>query len=301
MPLVPHNHVGLRDWAYVTRNPVQHDSTCAVILFYKHPHVYPNALANTVYPVGIHVQGFIERVNLRALGNWLPGRKSQTALQQIVLNSGRDYGDVLSKYKVAVGEVINSIYRCLDYHPQDSSTESHSMTIWRRIFTKVASWNHNRRSVLEPGDDSLDHMHSLNDEWKVLSKVSIGIYVPDDVDPADGYKAPRDTMSLNEGDFVDVCIGFDIVTHRDRQGKTIHQVPLTIDCCGTKGDAMMVVEDEVLWIIPDNDNIYLNADLGSPLPEGALVVCGATFTIDCSYMFTAASIHRVYGENGVLV
>jgi hypothetical protein len=23
-----------------------------------------------VYPVGIHVQGFIERVNLRALGNW---------------------------------------------------------------------------------------------------------------------------------------------------------------------------------------------------------------------------------------
>ncbi|KAJ7910977.1 hypothetical protein B0H13DRAFT_2328743 [Mycena leptocephala] len=287
MPLIPCNHVGLRDWAYVARNPVQHDSTRAVILFYKHPHVYPNAPANTVYPVGICVQGFIERVNLRALGNWSPSRKSQTALQQIVLNSGRDYGDVLSKYKVAVGEVINSIYRCLDYHPQDSSTESHSMTIWRRVFTKVASWNRNRRSILEPGDDSLDHMRSLNDEWKVLSKVSIGMYVPDDVDPADGYKAPCDTMSLNEGDFVDVCVGFDIVT-------CLTVVPKV-------NDAIMVVEDEVLWIIPDNDNIYLNADLGSPLPEGALVVCAATFTIDCSYMFTAARMHGVYGENRVLV
>jgi hypothetical protein len=34
---------------------------------------------------------------------------------------------------------------------------------------------------------------------------------------------------LNEGDFVDVCVGFDIVTCRNRQGKTIHQVHLTIE------------------------------------------------------------------------
>ncbi|KAJ7920232.1 hypothetical protein B0H13DRAFT_1867866 [Mycena leptocephala] len=58
--LVPRNHVGLRGWAYVASNSVQHDSTRAVILFYKHLHVNPDAPANTVYPVGIRVQGFIE-------------------------------------------------------------------------------------------------------------------------------------------------------------------------------------------------------------------------------------------------
>jgi hypothetical protein len=47
-------------------------------------------------------------------------------------------GDVFSKYMVAAREVINYICRCLDYHPQDSSTESHSMTISRRVFTKVS-------------------------------------------------------------------------------------------------------------------------------------------------------------------
>ncbi|KAJ7893528.1 hypothetical protein B0H13DRAFT_2037378 [Mycena leptocephala] len=156
------------------------------------------------------------RVNLRALGNWSPGRKPQTALQQIVLNGGRDYGDVFSKYKVAVGEVINYIYRCLDYHAQDSSTESQSMTILRRVFTQVASWNRNSRCVLEPGNDPLDHMCSLNDEWKVF-------------------------------DFVDVCVGFDIVTRRDRQGKTIHRVHLTMEY---GDDAMMVVEGEVCFHAP---------------------------------------------------
>ncbi|KAJ7936957.1 hypothetical protein B0H13DRAFT_248076 [Mycena leptocephala] len=199
------------------------------------------------------------QVNLRALGNWSLGRKPQTALQQIVLNGGRDYGDIFSKYKVAVGEVINYIYHCLDYHPQDSSTESQSMTISRRVFTQVTSWSHNSRRVLEPGDDSPDHMCSLNDEWKVLSKVSIGMYVPDDVDPADGYKAPCDAMSLNEANFVDVCVGFDIVMRCDRQGKTIHQVHLTMEhvlllasaTVVPKGDdAMMVVEDEVCFHAP---------------------------------------------------
>jgi hypothetical protein len=34
---------------------------------------------------------------------------------------------------------------------------------------------------------------------------------------------------LNEADFVSVCVGFDIVTCRDRQGKTIHQVHLTME------------------------------------------------------------------------
>ncbi|KAJ7868316.1 hypothetical protein B0H13DRAFT_1897155 [Mycena leptocephala] len=131
-------------------------------------------------------------------------------------------------------------------------------------------------------------MCSLNDEWKVLSKVSIKMYIPDDVDSADGYKAPCDAMSLNEADFVNVCVGFDIVMPCDRQGKTIHQVHLTMEhvlllasaavipktltiSTGRRRDE--VVEDEVSSII-DDDNIYLNADLGFLLPEGAPVVCG---------------------------
>ncbi|KAJ7834486.1 hypothetical protein B0H13DRAFT_2109687, partial [Mycena leptocephala] len=203
------------------------------------------------------------QVNLRALGNWSLGRKPHTALQQIVLNGGRDYGDIFSKYKVAVGEVINYIYHCLDYHPQDSSTESQSMTISRRVFTQVTSWSHNSRRVLEPGDDSPDHMCSLNDEWKVLSKVNIGM------------QGRPFISSSDYGACVAACLSH----------------------CGTKcDDAMMVLRMKCAfstgldlltrwrfssWII-DDDNIYLNADLGFPLPEGALVVCGATFTIDCS-------------------
>jgi hypothetical protein len=55
------------------------------------------------------------------------------------------------------------------------------------------------------------------------------MYVEDDIDPVDGYKVPCDALVFNEGDFVDVCVGFDIVSKKGRDGRLNVRVHLNIE------------------------------------------------------------------------
>jgi hypothetical protein len=69
---------------------------------------------------------------------------------------------------------------------------------------------------------------SVEGQWKVLDKINIGMFVPDNIDPTDGDFVSMDPFHLRPGNFVDVCVGFDIVSRGPRGAKTV-QVHLTID------------------------------------------------------------------------
>jgi hypothetical protein len=61
-----------------------------------------------------------------------------------------------------------------------------------------------------------------------MKKVSVGMYV-EEVEESEHFKVPCDAMIFTEGDFVDVCIGFDIVSKRGRDGWMNVQVHLNIE------------------------------------------------------------------------
>ncbi|KAJ7741067.1 hypothetical protein B0H16DRAFT_1728709 [Mycena metata] len=228
---VPRHYAALLDWAYVARNPAERDHTRGLMLMYKHPRVLPNAPRNVIYPVGICVQGFIERCDLKALGSWNKNKEPHAAIQHLVLTGGRDCGHVFRQYKSAINEVLKYIYRALESPPPTSlkQDDSDQLYLTRRVFTKVNSRNRKQPSALEPGDDPMDMCLAVQDNWRILEKLNIGTYMPDDVDTLDSCVAPCSAMVVGEGDFVDVCVGFDIVSRRDRRGGTSIKVHLNIE------------------------------------------------------------------------
>ncbi|KAJ7656084.1 hypothetical protein DFH06DRAFT_1132571 [Mycena polygramma] len=224
--LVPRTHDGLLDWAYVGRNRGSRDRTRAMHLLYKHPHVLPNSPPNVVCPVGIRVQGFVERLNLRTLGSWDSHKPPQGALQHIVLSGGKDHTNVFRQYVAAVNDVVKFIYRSLGLPARALNREDpDTMFIGRRVFTKVHRWNHNTPSVLEQGDDPMEIARAIDPEWRVLKKLDIGMYMDDE---EGGYTVPCEAVGIREGDFVDVCVGFDIVNKRNTNGGLVATVHLYI-------------------------------------------------------------------------
>ncbi|KAJ7088626.1 hypothetical protein C8R44DRAFT_892691 [Mycena epipterygia] len=67
---------------------------------------------------------------------------------------------------------------------------------------------------------------SVNEAWRVVDKAQVGMYITDTVNVSGATKVPCDPLLITEGDFVNVCIGFDIVT-RQTKGTVFHQVHLT--------------------------------------------------------------------------
>jgi hypothetical protein len=65
--VVPRSYAGLLDWAFVGKDRRVRDSTRGLLLLYKNPHILPNSPAGVICPVGIRMQGFVERSDLRAL------------------------------------------------------------------------------------------------------------------------------------------------------------------------------------------------------------------------------------------
>ncbi|KAJ7444273.1 hypothetical protein B0H11DRAFT_1931212 [Mycena galericulata] len=59
---IPRMFTGPLNWAY--------DMMWSLLLLYKTPHVYPGAPSNMLYPMGVRMQDYIEKCNLRGLGNW---------------------------------------------------------------------------------------------------------------------------------------------------------------------------------------------------------------------------------------
>ncbi|KAJ7082093.1 hypothetical protein B0H15DRAFT_952769 [Mycena belliarum] len=242
--VVPRTGAGQKDWAYVGRNPGEHDMTRGLLLLYKHAPVLPNTPSGTIHPVGIRVQGFIERVNMKPMGTWTPGKSAASALQFWILNGG-DHGDVFAGYKAAAQDTLAYIYKCLDVAPPtDNDHDSESMFIARRVFTKVTGSNKFLPDALERGDDPMGLCKSIEREWRVLSKCSIGMYLPDDYEQSDSAIVPCDGMALSEGDFVDVCVGFDIVNRRGRKGETNIQVHLKLEHVLLLAAAQDISKDE---------------------------------------------------------
>ncbi|KAJ7303589.1 hypothetical protein DFH08DRAFT_969900 [Mycena albidolilacea] len=227
--VVPRTDQGLLSWAYVGTNHSATDRSRTLRLMYKNPPLYKNNPPHVIYPVGVRVQGFVDTCNLRPLGNWKRGSPPSSALQCIVLSGGAGLDHQFSQYKAAISEIITYIYRCLNVHRPTSEVQERS-TIFaaRRVFTKINARNCHLPSALGAGDDPTNDSASVETNWKVLDKVNVGMFVPDDVDPTDGAFVSMDPFHLRSGDFVDVCLGFDIVSRGSRGGRTV-QVHLTID------------------------------------------------------------------------
>ncbi|KAJ7155912.1 hypothetical protein C8R43DRAFT_949466 [Mycena crocata] len=229
--VVPRTYAGLRDFAFICKNPRQRDHTRGILLTYRHPHMYANTPKGIICPVGIRVQGFIERCNLKPIGSWSPDKTPQSAFQHIVLSGGKEHGNIFFHYKTAVNDVVKFIHRELDVPPPTHRGEDdpEKMFVRRRVFTKVDVSNRRKASALEPGDDPMEYCKAIDREWRVMSKVAVGMYVPDEIEESEGDKVPCDPMVVSEGDFVDVCVGFDIVTRRSKDNKLVVQVHLNIE------------------------------------------------------------------------
>ncbi|KAJ7132565.1 hypothetical protein C8R44DRAFT_871500 [Mycena epipterygia] len=228
--IVPRTYAGLVDWAYIAKNRGERDQTRGLMLLYKKPRLLKNSPGGLLCPVGIRVQGFVERCNLKPLGAWSTGKPPQSTIQHIVLSGGANHSAVFHEYKDAVDGVVKFIHRTLGVAaPATSSRDDpDSMFISRRVFSKVTAHNRNFASALELGDDPTDSCASIESEWRVLKKLSIGMYMRDEVDPMDGVAIPCDPLVICQGDFVDVCLGFDIVSKYAYNGELNVQVHLNI-------------------------------------------------------------------------
>ncbi|KAJ7021405.1 hypothetical protein C8F04DRAFT_1273762 [Mycena alexandri] len=228
---VPRTYAALLDWAYVAKNPSARDHTRELLLLYKQPRILPNSPRGILCPGGVRVQGFVERCNLKPLGSWESGKSPQAAIQHIVLSGGTDNAHVFREYKSSVNEVIKYIMRTLGVAvPANFGRDDlDSMFIARRVFTKVNSVNRRLPSALEPGDDPMDLCRAIESEWRVLKKVKTGMYMPGAMDPDDSINVPCAPMMISEGDFVDVCVSFDIVARRAKHNELTVKVHLNIE------------------------------------------------------------------------
>ncbi|KAJ7276035.1 hypothetical protein C8J57DRAFT_1505338 [Mycena rebaudengoi] len=136
--VVPRTHSAKLNWAYVGANPSAQDPTRSILLIYKYPHLYPNSPENIVHSVSIRIQGFVDKCNLRTLGNWEGSMAPQAAVQFITLSGGGIIDDQFLEYKQAVDEVVQYIYKSLNAEaPVTKWDESHTLHATRRVFSKV--------------------------------------------------------------------------------------------------------------------------------------------------------------------
>ncbi|KAJ7142804.1 hypothetical protein C8R44DRAFT_866095 [Mycena epipterygia] len=226
--------------------PAPSDSTRTLLLLYKQPHVYKNAPQGLLCPVGVRVQGFIDKCNLKPLGNWTKDSLPQTALQSITLSGGLGHQPLFDDYKAAVDEVVAFIYRALNSAPVNNGRPtSDSLYATRRVFTKITGRNRDAPSVLSAGDDPMLLCDAIRNTWRVTEKARVGMYVENVGEVGGGSRVPCEPLLLAEGDFVDVCVGFDIVTRYNRSGAQ-HQVHLTIE--------------HVLLLTPAAENIPMDVE-----------------------------------------
>ncbi|KAK7038347.1 hypothetical protein R3P38DRAFT_2770617 [Favolaschia claudopus] len=178
--VVPRTFQGLLAWAFVGHNPTALDMTRTVLLQYLHPPVYPN-MPPKIFPVGVRVQGFVDSVNLRPLGNWTRGSSPSSALQHISLSGAGKYEAQFTHYVSAVNNIILFIYRSLNgTPPNDNFLSQNSLFIARRVFTKVTSMNRDMPSMLNAEDDPMQEARFVEDTWKVTEKLNSGMFIADE-------------------------------------------------------------------------------------------------------------------------
>ncbi|KAJ7273854.1 hypothetical protein C8J57DRAFT_1505975 [Mycena rebaudengoi] len=214
--VVPRTYHSKLEWAHIGYNPHSQDHTRQVLLVYKHPRILPHAPPNMLYPVGIRVQAFIRSCILVPLGTWTGGDDPpQKALQFVILGGAGVIDEQFANLRVPV--------------PHGNWAESELLYIARRVFTKITAKNRHLTCALFPGEDPTNTAAQVQAHWRVLDRLSAGMYVPDEADATEGFKVPCNPMTFGSGDFVDVCIGFDIVSRGDGKNRTTHQVHLKLE------------------------------------------------------------------------
>ncbi|KAF8209807.1 hypothetical protein K438DRAFT_1753440 [Mycena galopus ATCC 62051] len=264
--IVPRTAASLQDWAYVDTNPSASERGRELRLLYKTAPLLRNTPGNVIYPIGICVQGFVTSCNLRALGNYSKGILPQSALQAIVLDGG-DHRTQFQHYLTTVGEVVQHIYHCLDSEAP-LTEESTSLFAGRRVFMKVhlelrpaqdddgvqiTPRNCHLPTALCAGDEPLHEAASIAANWRVLRKLSVGMYIVDDVHVTESDFVALDVSRIQVGDFVDVCIGFDIVACKTSRGGRTYKVHLSLQHMlllaareeATEEDTGAVAEEEI--------------------------------------------------------
>ncbi|KAJ7207797.1 hypothetical protein C8J57DRAFT_1257999 [Mycena rebaudengoi] len=215
---VPRTLAGMLEWVYVRRSEHAPDYTREHLLVYREP---PDESDNTLCPVGVRVQGFVARAILGPLGNWDGTRDGAVgAVQTLVLEGhGHDIPWVATMTAVrGIQDLVDltlvgrGFSRPMPDRPP-RPLEEQDLFATRRITARNRGA---RVSVLQEGDDLFGRCATVEGAWMVTRKLSSGRLVYDE----EGLTSfePYDARAISEGDFVDICIGFDIVaklgTHR---------------------------------------------------------------------------------------
>ncbi|KAJ7118466.1 hypothetical protein C8R43DRAFT_1137398 [Mycena crocata] len=220
--VAPNTMANMFDWAYVAKNQRTLDASREQMLLYKNP---PRVATNTLFPVAIRLQGFIARCNLGPLGNWNgEPLHAVSSTQSVVLECQgmlEPWDATLATLQAIEDLVQNSLHSFGNTETfTDRSARSGEQELYcsRRVFEKARITPHNRSfrlSVLEEGDDPLGKCDAIDRDWRVTRKLPSGRLTKDQ-DDGDCFEA-YNARAFQAGDFVDVCIGFDIVSMRQHR------------------------------------------------------------------------------------
>ncbi|KAJ7209370.1 hypothetical protein C8J57DRAFT_1540385 [Mycena rebaudengoi] len=208
---VPIGLADMLDWAYVHRVRNAADYTREHLLLYKKP---PATSDNALFPVGIRVQGFVLKAALAPLGTWDGKRNTAvSAIQTLALGCG-GHEEPWRATIAALTSIQQLVHTALVGGGYDDSNYNRGH---REIVDREAD-------IVLP--DNIQESRDTPDEWMVTKKLSSGRLVCS-VD--NDYFEPYDSRAIAEGDFVDVCIGFDIVAKRNfKRGEPTYQLRFTI-------------------------------------------------------------------------
>ncbi|KAJ6601245.1 hypothetical protein DFH09DRAFT_1127252 [Mycena vulgaris] len=216
--VVPSNCAAMYDWAFVSKNTASRESSREQVLLYKSP---PRVAVNTtLFPVAVRVQGFISRCNLRPLGNWNGDASTAiSATQSVVIECRGNFVpweatlSALRNIEDLVQESLKA-YGLTELFLDRSGRAGQFQDLYcaRRVFQKVTPQTAAALSALEEGDDPLNQCSAIAREWRVMKKLSSGRLLKD-IEGNDYFEA-YNARAFTPGDFVDLCIGFEIVSLR---------------------------------------------------------------------------------------
>ncbi|KAJ7286219.1 hypothetical protein C8J57DRAFT_1496888 [Mycena rebaudengoi] len=230
---VPDTLSGMLEWAYVARSGGSPDLTREHMLLYRQP---PHAGPNVLCPVGVRVQGFVSRASLGPLGNWDGQRDGAVSAVQVLVLTCHGHTVPWGATMASLGAIRDLVETSLTGRgysrpimrrpPRPLAEQDIYMT--RRVFEKITPRNRSLRvSALDDGDDPFGRTAAIQDDWMVTKKLSSGKLVQED--EGGSYFVPHDPRAIGEGDFVDVCVGFDIVARRaPRRGEVEFHVKQTL-------------------------------------------------------------------------
>ncbi|OBZ77797.1 hypothetical protein A0H81_02175 [Grifola frondosa] len=155
----------------------------------------------------VRLQGFIDSLNLKPLGNWNGhDHDAPRAIQFINLSSG-GFMPPFTAQKEAMANLRAMISESVGGDTEHDSLEGSNIVLKRRVFTRVRP-THTPSSALRVGDDPTGKAARIASRWIVDHRISAAIQ------HVDGRIVPATHMAFHKGDFVDVAVFAEVVTRR---------------------------------------------------------------------------------------